>query len=172
MPASSLAFFSAALISYCVNEGFAARVGAMLACTLIGMFTWTSTSAPRLHFAPSGEIFFEAASGQVERYSIWDGDGLAPLQYADIPETSQCLETLQCHLTFQGHILERAHLGSLDMMVLSTSPDHVTEIISWTEIKVENGVTLLLRDGTFKRQPQPACGRRPWRPCRPIRISE
>jgi competence protein ComEC len=172
MPASSLAFFSAALIAYCVSEGFAIRAGSMLAFALIGIIAWTGSRAPRLHFAPSGEVFFESASGQIERYSVWEGDGLAPLQYADTPETSQCLETLQCHLELPSHTLERAHLGGLDMMVLSASPDHVTEIIPWTEIVAERGVTLRWREGTFIRQTQLSCGRRPWRPCRSIRIFE
>ncbi|MEO1660147.1 MAG: ComEC/Rec2 family competence protein [Pseudomonadota bacterium] len=165
MPGSALAALTGVLVSYCVLDRRRWRYAAMFGFCCAAFGLWAGASQARIHIAPSGEVFLETKAGRIERHAWREADGLAPLRFIDVDQTSNCLKANACALEFQGHTLEPVRLADLDLILVSSSPDHVAQIIDWPTVQDENGITLTWRNGRFVREEKPACGRRPWQSC-------
>jgi competence protein ComEC len=179
MPAASLALFSAALIASCVLKAGRARM--MMSAAFIGLavLNWSIAPRDRIHWAPSGDVYFESGWGGDRRISFVSGTGLGPLRFSDLATSVSCSDYQACRLEFRGYqvvLLPPAllqpcnHVPGADIILTHvplTACQHISaaSIVSWQDVVRENGVTLSLRGGVFERQQKPACGNRPWRRC-------
>lgn len=179
MPGMSLALFSLNLIVICLLTP--GRVRSVIAAGLIlaGATTWLSSARDRIHWAPSGDVYLEPAFGGVQRIGFHDGEGLAPLRFADIAQTTSCAPAQPCELQFAGAtvvLLSNARLALCEMLnpsdislVVDDNPDcprtKHSVTIAWSDVERENGITLERRNGRFQRKSKPACDSRPWRRC-------
>ena len=155
------------LSSVAIGFGMAARGAARLvfaAVTLIPA-TWLWMQAPDVvaHWAPSGELFLRRADGYLLRYDLADGDGLAPLRYANVPGAEACLSSV-CSVFLQD--------GQADLQLPEGVPPAIeirtgtqTLVLTWPDVETAGGVTILSgRSGLYEID-APACGKRPWRAC-------
>ncbi|MEL7032901.1 MAG: ComEC/Rec2 family competence protein [Pseudomonadota bacterium] len=166
MPAISLAFFAGAIVIY-VGVGKARLKWVSLAAMCAGaVLVWRLTAQDRIHWAPSGEIFIEQASGSVERVAILTGEGLPPLRFIDAPLAQRCDPVRACALEIGDLTIQSAAGTSSDRSLIAQV--HGTDIwatILWTDVIRENGVTLERRGDRLTKREKPTCGRRAWRPC-------
>lgn len=178
MPALSLAGFSAAIISYCLLDRMKSRAISLFCFAALSIAVWLSSATDRIHWAPSGELFLEYSSGAVQRLAIIEGDGLAPLRFVDTLIDHRCQPGLVCEMDFETDTityldpdLNGQVPGPETTVVLSRQtalqPSTISgaEIIQWSDVVRENGVTLERRNRGWIKQDKPMCGHRPWRPC-------
>lgn len=182
MPASSLALFSSAMIMCCVSRAGPVRTGAVAILTLIAALNWGMVARDRIHWAPSGDVYFEHASGRVERIAFLKGEGLRPLHYSDVQASDACPSTEVCSFGFEDQRVllvpsavpgACAHISGADIVLLDglvaeqmDCADRAQKVlIYWSDVIQENGVTLEKRRGTFRKRQKPACDSRPWRRC-------
>ncbi len=163
MPSHSLAILSGALILFCLlRSARGAWVGAGL-MAILATALWAMSGQAKLHWAPSGDVFLEAANGKVERIRLTKGEGLAPLRFKDVPVRQTCQPDRPCEFAFQGinwaFDAETGHLYS------RRTAKQRRSTLSWKHVQAQNGLTLSLRGETFVQDTRPGCGRRPWRPC-------
>jgi len=179
MPASSLACFSAALIIVCLFRGRRARTFWLLATSVLAIGLWAGSARDRVHWAPSGEVFLEHASGSVGRISVLTGDGLAPLRFSDKPVTGSCQPGDICAFRFRDRTIivinttadiNCRQLTSTDLILSVSALPTCSHIVSapkiyWTDVIAQNGITFERRERTYSKRRKPDCGRRPWRFC-------
>lgn len=179
MPALSLATFSAAIVAYCLFDQLKYRVMSAVCIGLIASSIWAMSGRDRLHWAPSGDVYLENSNGAVQRISVLNGDGLAPLSFIDAPIEQTCLSGLACEITFRGDIIvtvdreaqqaegaaEHAALKLYNLPASGASDEAPAVIIDWADIVQENGVTFERRGEQWIKREKPVCGRRAWRIC-------
>ena len=129
---------------------------------------WTQSGTAKIHFAPSGDMFLEAANGRVERISWRDGDGLGPLRFSELSVDRDCGTPSECKLEFAGHTIQlRGEAGPPEAWVSRTATSaSVPLIVKWDQIKRANGITLVRTSAGFELKQKPDCGSRAWRICR------
>jgi len=173
MPGISLIIFAAAIGVYTLSEALRAKAVTMLLLAGLAGVVWGLSATDRIHWAPSGELFLEHASGRVERLTIRKGDGLAPLRFADYPDTPSA-QSAPCARTFGDARLSLCESSRHsddtirnEPMTIPVRPPSTASSISirWEDVLRENGVTLERRGQSFVKRRKPACGQRPWRLC-------
>ncbi len=182
MPARSLALFAAALVALCVLAAGRARTWIAAALSLAGVLSWNMDARDRIHWAPSGDVYLEHASGKVERIAFLSGEGLRPLRYADLSVSAVCSTGEACMIGFDDqHILllpaarppACAHISDADIILSEaklapqsdcSGLDHKVWL-RWSDVVDENGITLAKRGSAFQKRDKPKCGSRPWRRC-------
>ncbi len=176
MPALSLVGFSAAIISYCLFNQMKSRAISLVCFGALSAAIWVSSARDRIHWAPSGELFLETSTGAVKRIAVMDGDGLAPLRFADAPVDHRCQPGLVCELEFEGDTVvyldpdldepSAVAKSTIWLSRQSAPPQNMdSAIIEWSDVVRENGVTLERRANQWVKHEKPACGHRLWRPC-------
>ncbi|MEL7110381.1 MAG: ComEC/Rec2 family competence protein [Pseudomonadota bacterium] len=174
MPELSLVIFVAAIAICTLSLSGRWKAAIMLMLAGAGALIWGGSATDRIHWAPSGELFLEHASGRVEKLAIRDGEGLAPLRFADRAGTSSG-RTEHCFYEFGGariqvcdeHLM-RDHGAPASISISPASDENAQShpiIIHWQDVLYENGVTLERRGGAFVKKRKPACGQRAWHPC-------
>jgi len=183
MPAFSLALFSSAIITCCVSTAGLSRALIVAALTMTAVFAWSMSARDRIHWAPSGDIYFEHAGGGVERIALLKGEGLRPLRYSDVTADASCPANETCLLGFKDRqvlFVPRAapsvcvqifyadivFLEAREMLQTDCAEAENRILIKWSDVVAENGVTLEKRSGSFRKRRKPACDSRPWRRCR------
>ncbi|MEO1554252.1 MAG: ComEC/Rec2 family competence protein [Pseudomonadota bacterium] len=166
MPSSSLALLSCAVMVYVTSvRGLVKAIGILALSGLAGA-VWINSAQMRVHWAPSGEVFIEQASGEIERISILKGTGLPPLRFIDVRLDQTCAPRTVCTTTRAEMNLAFAPDDSSGGRLQITTRDASTDtIIDWADVVRENGVTLEWRGHHFMELNKPSCGRRAWRPC-------
>jgi competence protein ComEC len=168
MPGESLAFSGGAIVAFCLCR--TARAAWLSAADLVGVAVvlWLVPAKTHVHWAPSGELFLETSSGDVQSAHVFNGEGLSPLQFKDKRTTVLCEDLDACELIHRGaHI---AYDATANQLIL-TSSNGTAKTIEWDRVVQQNGITLILKDGGFQELEKPACGQRPWRPCRVAKAS-
>ncbi|MEM7637556.1 MAG: ComEC/Rec2 family competence protein [Pseudomonadota bacterium] len=166
MPPAALGWFAAAIAIYVTDlRALPKAVSVMLICILAGV-TWHLSAKARIHFAPSGELFLEHASGAVDRIELRNGPGLPPLRFIDAPISQVCEIGTPCILQSEWVTIVYADNTIVEEGLQVTSPiGTVKTRIPWSDVIQENGVTLERRRDGFVKRDKPACGHRPWRAC-------
>ena len=169
MPAASLVLFAGAILAYAMLASWLEKAVGVLVISALAFGVWSLNGADRVHWAPSGELFLEHAYGGVERIEVMNGDGLAPLRFADMPISRACRPSEACSLNFSEHsfrFFEPTHEGATNITLAIMRRDGSTAAtLYWRDVIKENGITLERRGNQFDKRSKPSCGRRPWRPC-------
>ncbi|MEO0550968.1 MAG: ComEC/Rec2 family competence protein [Pseudomonadota bacterium] len=185
MPSLALGLFSLALLLAGIGRNWPQRFGYAALSVLAGGALWGSSSAPSVHWAPSGEVFLADQTGQVDRIAFYDGDGLAPLRYADAPVTSYCeeaicerqIDDMQIKLVpealsgkSQTELCDALQTVRLVLWApVETPPTCLNHAIHWPAVIQNNGLSWRLEQDEFVPVPKPPCGARPWKICPPDR---
>lgn len=179
MPGPSLALFALAIAAYAVVYGGWQKFLAVLGLSGLAILAWIMMATDRIHWAPSGELFLETPYMPVERIEVTDGEGLAPLRFADAPVTRVCADQLPCMIGFgaasikvsgeeTGEVPEMAQMDTARVSIIevSTGGEHAPRLlINWPDVIAENGITLQRHGRHYKLLKKPDCGSRAWRPC-------
>lgn len=175
MPDASLLIFTLTIGIYALSIGARTKALTMMVLVGIALLIWVGSATDRIHWSPSGELFLEHASGQVERFAIRDGEGLAPLRFSDYEPEALSEPCVRVFAGVQLRLCDRAAVKNLSdpEPPLSVSVDHRSTdegqspqiVMQWQDVLQENGVTLERRGTIFVKKRKPACGQRPWRPC-------
>ena len=182
MPAISLAQFAAAMVVWCVLAAGQARTMITAALSLAGMLSWSMDARDRIHWAPSGDVYLEHASGKVERIAFLSGDGLRPLRYADLPAGEVCSAGAACRFGFDDQQIlllpaatrpACADISGADAILFEAAQVPLTDCsgldhkvwLHWSDVVAENGITLEKRGGAFHKRDKPDCNSRAWRRC-------
>ena len=190
MPSIALAFLSGILIWLCLRPRHLRSAWLPIGLFVLSGLMWGHSARDRVHWAPSGVVFFESASGAVTRIAFINGEGLGPLQFSDVPVTGRCeagdaacryelggLDVLLSAETDEGLCFEVDPELSLVLVGASTDPScslrRSRNGADWHDVVLENGITFERYGHRFLKREKPACGRRPWRQCSPVtRTSE
>ncbi|MEM0986518.1 MAG: ComEC/Rec2 family competence protein [Pseudomonadota bacterium] len=173
MPEIAFGGLIAAISAWVLLEGWG-RWTFAVALTIAAGFNWTATKGPDVHWGANGDLYVSDAAG-VSRIAIIDGDGLGPLRYSDLPETSACQKGTCTYPTHRGQVrvswsregpevcLNRvpSPLPSSPQTSLPSAKDRCDATLVW-DASARQGRTLHL--GALGRSRTP-CRRRPWRPC-------
>lgn len=167
MPTLSLSLFAAAIALYVLDLQSALKAIGVLAFSALACTVWVFSAKDRVHWAPSGEVFIEDSTGSVERISVLNGPGLPPLRFIDAPDSHVCDPGLSSCLTHFGDLaLRYTSTPSGTRSVRISKPDARPHVdIEWTNVILENGVTLDWQGERFVKRHKPECGHRAWRPC-------
>lgn len=179
MPASSLVVFSTGLVILCLSPSWRLGLSAGLISTLLGIAVWSLSARDRVHWAPSGAVFLEAASGKVTKIDWLKGPGLDPLQFSAIAATEICAPEARCAFAMNQRTIvlagddvlgDCARLpGDQTILIASTTETCAGAdsalMVHWQEVIRQNGITLDAHKDGFRRNDKLACGKRPWRPC-------
>ncbi len=182
MPPGALVYLSGVLIWLCLRPRHLRAAWPLIGLLALAGIVWALSARDRVHWAPSGDVYIERASGDVTRIAFLDGDGLGPLQFSDVPATDTCTP---------GKAACRQSLGAIEISLIQTAgqtacredgspnaiellgpgvglecgPNSSTQTVLWSDVIAENGITYE-RYGSHPRKREKApCGRRPWRPC-------
>lgn len=179
MPGPSLAAFSVVLVLICLGRASRAQAALIAAALMMGALAWAVSAKDRVHWAPSGEVFLEPASGAVTRIAWIKGEGLAPLQFSATSAQARCAPEQRCQFDLGGRAIvlvpdiqaSDCAAAEAGATLLTRTPSLLcsslpSSIIRWEDVVRENGITLIRRGDGFRKQVKPACGQRPWRPCR------
>ena len=179
MPAASLVFLTAAMIVVCILDRRLSKSVLVVVLLTSAFGSWILSAKDRIHWAPSGDVYLEYAFGKVERIGFYDGDGLGPLRFSDVPVKSACTQTEPCTHSFQGHaialvadtaVIDCNEVSNWDAILqvagqLVCNGSEAPALVKWADVVRENGVTLERRGSRFFKRTKPACGRRAWRKC-------
>ncbi len=179
MPAVSLGLYTGALMSACLGRGGRPRIVLVAGAFLMATLYWGSAGRDKLHWSPSGDVFFEHQSGRVDSIQAFDGPGLAPLRFSRLPRTGACPPSELCRRQVRGQAFVLADITQVSAcraladadVVLIHDPQSICRlsaaqtVIHWREVTRENGVTLVWTRGSFRKQRKPSCGSRPWQSC-------
>ena len=166
MPAASLGLFASAIGVYVLKLNFRIKLASIAMVCAGAVTVWTVSATHRVHWAPSGELFIEHASGQVDRIALLKGPGLPPLSFIDAPITNACDPSTACMIEYDWMALISApNLSETYTIQLQTHPTDGPVIMAWPDVIRENGVTLEWRNDRYVKRTKPICGRRLWRPC-------
>jgi len=163
MPGASLGVAAISIVWFCLSRrAWLAWAGAL---GLIGLslVVWGMSARDRLHWTPSGDVYLESAMGGLSRAQLYEGDGLAPLRFKDKRATPLCVGSEGCKLTYAGVDVEYDRMNN---KLNFTTREGASYVIAWSQVTLENGVSLVFANGTIQPEAKIACDRRPWRPCR------
>lgn len=161
MPEMALVFFSLAMAMGMMAAGWTRLV---LSAALCVPAFWLWLQAPKVivHWSASGDVFVHGPQGSWTRYSLADGDGLAPLRYAGLTEISRC-DPPWCELATEA-----------GLAILNTDPSNPTIAIAsgdqqimldWSNTLTAGGVTVFAdREGQLDIS-TPSCRHRRWQIC-------
>ncbi|MEM1086105.1 MAG: ComEC/Rec2 family competence protein [Pseudomonadota bacterium] len=176
MPDTALILFSIALILGLLARVWRARLLFASVPIALGLITWGGASGPSIHYAPSGEVFL-LGEGSPKRLAFADGEGLAPLRYASVATTEDCVQA-PCLLEHRGYEIGLAHqvtgidcrrLETADIIFLSSPTDIQTQCgrpaYSLSHAKQANGLSFKGAKDKLALVKKPDCQARPWRTC-------
>ncbi|MFN3214648.1 MAG: ComEC/Rec2 family competence protein [Henriciella sp.] len=164
LPPLSFAALAGGVLAFCLTSSARTAWFAAILSGIIALGVWSQAGIDKIHFAPSGDVFLEHASGQIERIAWRDGQGLGPLRFSDLVVDRDCEEAPKCEIAFAGYNIRlRTPSDVIEMRPISANDASVT--IKWPDIERENGITLVRHGGRFEKQRKPDCGSRAWRIC-------
>lgn len=176
MPPSVLILLILGLIGACLGITAQQRFGLSAAALAASALVWMLSPQAVVHWSSSGDAYVVTKERGVLRVPLADGEGLAPLHYADITASSDCLNDGCDFRTAAGRILigapdwidERCdESAAIILSKKSLPPDcgNGAMVVLWEEI-IKDGAATILSDvtGTLDMY-RPKCGRRPWTPC-------
>ncbi|MEL6860480.1 MAG: ComEC/Rec2 family competence protein [Pseudomonadota bacterium] len=188
MPPSALVSLTAALIWLCLRRSGQRQAWRLAGFLALSGVMWALSARDRIHWAPSGDVFLESASGRVSRIAFVEGDGLGPLQFSDVPVSEHCAPgSAACQQKIGAVAIALVHdadpTSCFDLessiVLLGPGAEPVcgstaqVQTVSWRDVIAENGVTYARYGNRLHKREKPPCGRRAWRPCPPItRTSE
>ena len=110
MPGASLALIAIGMGLTILLRGSIRVRMIVAACFLAGAF-WVWRAAPVMvaHVSASGEAFVMAAEGEVHRIAFADGEGLAPLRFADLETEGAACESAPCRLNSASGTIAIVH---------------------------------------------------------------
>ena len=175
MPSVVLVILTLGLVGACLATTVRQRVSVAAVAMIVCAPVWSAGPKPVLHWSTSGDIYVVGEHG-IERLRLAEGEGLPPLQYAEVSVTQDCRQTGCVVRTPAGTVI----LGS--QAWLETQCDHVAEVIisadvvpencgkgairlSWQSVKGSGAITLMREMSGSLRIRRPICGHRPWAPC-------
>jgi competence protein ComEC len=173
LPPLSFAVLGGGILVFCLTSSVKGAWAAAIASGVIALGVWSQAGIDKIHFAPSGDLFLEHSSGQIERITWREGDGLGPLRFSNLSVEHYCSEVPECEIGFAGYrIWLRTPSDVIEMETVSTNglpqdlpASDLSMTIKWSDIERENGITLVQRRGRFEKQQKPGCGSRAWRVC-------
>ncbi|MEM9226156.1 MAG: ComEC/Rec2 family competence protein, partial [Pseudomonadota bacterium] len=167
MPAGALAFFSLAMVLAMMCQGWQWRAALFSVFSLAGALLWAMTPQAGIHWAPNGAVYLVDQTGHVDIVQLVDGDGLAPLRYADRPVLDDCRSTVCRRQVGTAQIVlmgaeqaQRCPEASLSQGALSCADADL-----WAEVREAGGLSWRLDGGVLARAKRMPCGVRPWAPC-------
>lgn len=167
MPGLSFGLFGAATLIFCLLRSPTAAWFAVGALVLISALFWAQSGTEKIHFAPSGDVFLESASGHVDRIAWRAGDGLGPLRFSDISVTQDCSSIPECEFEFAGHRIRlRTEAEQPEALVSDTTSNRAPQVFDLGQVTRANGITLVRTKMGFQTKQKPDCGSRAWRICR------
>jgi competence protein ComEC len=167
MPGVSFALLGAATLIFCLLRSPMAAWSAVGALVLLSGLYWAQSGAAKIHFAPSGDVFLERASGQVVRIAWQAGEGLGPLRFSDLPVTQDCSTAPDCELEFAGHSIHLfVEAEQPEAWISDISSNQAPIALHLDQISRANGISLVLTKTGFQPKQKPDCGSRAWRICR------
>ncbi|MEM1147998.1 MAG: ComEC/Rec2 family competence protein [Pseudomonadota bacterium] len=178
-PAFGLLIMTSGIVLYCYFKRFVWQVISVAACAGLSLIIWSLSGLDRMHFAPSGDVYFAYADGRVERVEIYNGPGLAPLRYSERAADQVCPKSEVCRLAFLDfELLTQMPESSgadgvadnVERILIVTSNDISDDrnrdiSVTWADIIAENGITFAYKNGQLIKQDKPSCESRPWRRC-------
>ena len=164
MPATTLVLCAAAIALAMAARG-SARIVLTMLMLIPAVMAWYRAPDVVAHWAPSGDLFLRGPTGQLARYTMTDGDGLAPLRYSNVPDGTPCTETA-CSIPLSvGNAILHPSAGEESTAFAEIRTGTQTLTLNWPATEQAGGITLLSGRNGIVQVPAPACGRRPWRAC-------
>lgn len=165
MPGVSFGLLGSAILTFCLFRNPIAAWSTIALLTIASGLYWAKSGTAKVHFAPSGDVFLEAANGHIERIAWQDWEGLGPLRFSDINIDRDCSAAQECQIEFSGHMIRLFEQAGTPQAWISNS-SYELSVVTWDQIMRVNGVTFVrTRDG-FEVKEKPDCGSRAWRICR------
>ena len=162
MPATTLALAAAAIALAMAARG-SARVALAALALIPAVIFWYRAPDVIVHWAPSGDLFVREQTGYLVRYELEDGDGLAPLRYANIPPGTSCSGS-GCEMPVpSGAAAIRVSADGETSIEISGETRMIA--LTWPETERAGGITILSGPAGLYEVRPPACGNRPWRGC-------
>lgn len=162
MPAETVVLSSVAIALAMAARG-GARIVLALAALIPAGFLWVRAPDVIAHWAPSGDLFLRERSGELARYELEDGDGLAPLRYSNAPDGVSCSEK-PCDIPLRTGAAS-IQIESDGATVIQVTDGLSTITLTWPETLRAGGITILSGRTGLYEVAAPACGNRPWRAC-------
>ena len=176
MPVLALGFFTAGLVGACLGQSARQRVLFLLIAGTFGGIVWAN--APRLvfHWSASGDIYAADASS-IGRSNFAAGDGMAPLQFADMLVTNDCTKNGCGFETPSGLLLagpeswlsRQCSRKPAYVLTLEAEPPRRcfpnASIVRWSDVQLSGAITVRRTALGTSEVSRPSCGHRPWQPC-------
>lgn len=167
MPELSFGLLAGATLIFCLLRSPVAAWSAVGALVLGAGLYWAQSGTAKIHFAPSGDVFLEDASGHVDRIAWREGDGLGPLRFSDVRIGQDCGSAPECELEFAGHRIRlRTAAEQPEAWISDISSNQAPIFLHLDQITRANGISLVLTKTGFQAKQKPDCGSRAWRICR------
>jgi competence protein ComEC len=162
MPAETLVLSSAAIALAMAARGGARIMLALLVLVPAGAM-WFRAPEVIAHWAPSGDLFLREQSGELTRYELEDGDGLAPLRYSNAPAGEACSSS-PCDIPLRtGKASIRMTPDGSTTVQVTDELDTIT--LTWPDTARAGGITVMSGRSGLYEVAAPACGNRLWRAC-------
>lgn len=165
MPPMTLLLCSGAIACAMAARGVA-RIALASILLIPAGIGWLLAPDVIAHWAPSGDLFLKDERGQMTRYELAEGDGLAPLRYSDAMTGEECMEAT-CTIPLAGRSGQFA-----EAVINDTAEPHVTITsgeqsirLSWQDTQDSGGLTVKAGRKGMTLEKVSACGNRPWRAC-------
>lgn len=176
MPPMALVFLSCALAAMMAFAGWARLIGGAL---LLLPAIWLWTEAPRvvMHWSVSGDVYIANPDGMVERLTLTNGDGLAPLRFSEVPDAGACGKEACNYASFGGLSIrtrgmsdpskEETEEATSRLTVEIATADQAEKDLSfsWADARDAGGITVYARDGYLNVVRIQNCTERQWRRC-------
>lgn len=176
MPPLALVLASLGIAAAIATNGLA-RLTLAGTLLVIGLVIWEMSPRFLAHWSPSGEIFYATEGGDIERRRLMKGNGLSPLRFTEV-KASSCQQPV-CDVPAPEGIFrlvagDNPQVCLLNQKVPPATEDCGTGAVlnwSWKDVKSTGGVTARIKAGEITILSPPACGQRPWHPCKPVFFS-
>lgn len=176
MPPMALVFLSLSLGAMMAFAGWARLIGGAL---LLAPAIWLWGHAPKvvMHWSVSGDVYIANPDGMVERLSLTDGDGMAPLRFSEVSDATACDDEVCVYPSFSGlrvrtngqpdkskEDTEQA-TSQLTVAIEASAQADSDLAFSWTDVREAGGITVYAKDGHLNIVRIQNCTERRWRRC-------
>ncbi len=176
MPSVVLLILIAGLTAACLETNVLRRMASGAGACMAAVLVWAASPATIMHWSSSGDVYVSTDDG-FQRLNFMDGEGLSPLQFADIPTSIDCGGQDGCKIESRAGTVLLGRTGWLKSqcqeraaIVISDRPISDScwpgaVFSDWSDIKAGGAVSVKRSVGARLSAHRPRCGNRPWTPC-------
>ncbi len=110
MPGAALALIASGMALMVLLRGsIRVRMIVFGMCLVVPFYVWRSAPVMVAHVSTSGELFVTAKTGVVHRIEFADGEGLAPLRFADLEAEDVACDEVVCRVQTASGAIQIVH---------------------------------------------------------------